>query len=263
MINSSYIQLMSNIYHILYKLPILEKDEMFIELEELAEMLYNSGKMRIDASDKIDYVRFTIPDRNINVMFSKKELTDRKLLPYTRRHMAFLFKGSISSNILSDRVNQEIDRLNKEINKYQEIDHDLGMKLARIIVQSAHPSVILMLIIEKVEIFISYSHNIGDLLDINSWQHSKNNSGMQSTNGIDVAIFTSSGGDPFLGNEKDQIFGLRIMHNNSCCELFARSRDVQEKWIECLSRFCVLNSYASSFVNIKVIGKGSFARVKL
>jgi len=66
-----------------------------------------------------------------------------------------------------------------------------------------------------------------------------------------------------IDNEKDQIFGLRIIHNNSFCELFARSRDVQEKWIECLSRFCVLNCYASCFVNIKVIGKGSFARVFL
>lgn len=67
----------------------------------------------------------------------------------------------------------------------------------------------------------------------------------------------------YIENDKDQIFGLRIIHNNSYCELFARSRDVQEKWIESLSKFCVLNCYASCFVNIKVIGKGSFARVFL
>ena len=65
----------------------------------------------------------------------------------------------------------------------------------------------------------------------------------------------------FIDNEKDKIFGFKLIHNNMSCELFARSKEVQEKWITALSKFCVLTFYSANFVNIKVIGKGSFARV--
>lgn len=64
-------------------------------------------------------------------------------------------------------------------------------------------------------------------------------------------------------NEKDDKFGVRLIHNREYCELYARSQDVQEKWITALAKFCVFTSYSSSFVNIKAIGKGSFARVHL
>ena len=67
----------------------------------------------------------------------------------------------------------------------------------------------------------------------------------------------------YLQQDKDEKFGLRLIHNNAYFEIYARSKDVQEKWLAALSRFCVLTSYSSSFVNIKVIGKGSFARVFL
>ncbi len=69
--------------------------------------------------------------------------------------------------------------------------------LARIFVQSAHPIVIRWLLLDKTEIFITYSHNIGDMMDMVNWQKVGGNSGMQSTNGKDVAIFVSCGGNPF------------------------------------------------------------------
>jgi len=67
----------------------------------------------------------------------------------------------------------------------------------------------------------------------------------------------------YVQNEKEEKFGLRLIHNGAYCEIYARSKDVQEKWLGALTRFCVLTFYSSCFVNIKVIGKGSFARVFL
>jgi len=69
--------------------------------------------------------------------------------------------------------------------------------------------------------------------------------------------------EKFSNNEKDEKYGIRIMHNLLSCDLFARSKEQYEKWISVLSSFCILTSYSSNFVNTKVIGKGSFARVYL
>jgi hypothetical protein len=64
-------------------------------------------------------------------------------------------------------------------------------------------------------------------------------------------------------NEKDDKYGIRLIHNRTFCELYARAKDVQEKWIAKLTQFCVLTNYSSCFVNMKVIGKGSFAKVRI
>jgi len=67
----------------------------------------------------------------------------------------------------------------------------------------------------------------------------------------------------FTENEKEEKFGIRLIQNAQFCEIYARAQDVQEKWVTALSKFCVLTNYSSCFVNIKAIGKGSFARVFL
>ncbi|MFP3018758.1 MAG: DUF2748 family protein, partial [Candidatus Tisiphia sp.] len=56
---------------------------------------------------------------------------------------------------------------------------------------------------DKVQVFITYSHNIGDMMDIVDWQRSGSNSGMQSTDGKNVAVFVSCGGNPFAENDKN------------------------------------------------------------
>jgi len=62
---------------------------------------------------------------------------------------------------------------------------------------------------------------------------------------------------------KDEKFGIRLVHNSCYCDLYARTKELQETWISALSNFCVLNQYGLNFVNVKVIGKGSFAKVYL
>ena len=88
------------------------------------------------------------------------------------------------------------------------VSDELSMQLARIFVQSAHPIVIRWLLRDKVEVFITYSHNIGDVMDIKTWKRSGKNSGMQSTDGSNVCIYVSCGGNPFAkNNENTPIYG--------------------------------------------------------
>lgn len=69
--------------------------------------------------------------------------------------------------------------------------------------------------------------------------------------------------EKFSNNEKDEKHGIRLMHNLLSCDLFARNKEQYDKWLSALSSFCILTSYSTNFVNMKVIGKGSFARVYL
>jgi len=63
-------------------------------------------------------------------------------------------------------------------------------------------------------------------------------------------------------NEKEDKFGIRFIHNRRSMELYARSREVQEKWVGRLKQFCILNTYAEQYTNVKLIGEGSFAKAR-
>lgn len=93
--------------------------------------------------------------------------------------------------------------MHKQIQKLQPVKKEITEKLARIFVQAAHPIVIRWLLHDKVQVFITYSHNIGDMMNIVDWQRSGGNSGMQSTDGKNVAVFVSCGGDPFAQNNTE------------------------------------------------------------
>ena len=62
----------NNLYHVYHKMPALEKQDMYIELEEIAESLIDSGLLRIDADTSQNFTRFSLPTRNVNINFSKR-----------------------------------------------------------------------------------------------------------------------------------------------------------------------------------------------
>lgn len=188
----------TNLYHVFYKMPILVKEGMYIELEDLADQLVRSGLLRIDAEPKQNFTRFSQPTRNVHIVFSKRELYEESLFDrtYKQLHKA-LSNSGVHSNI-DKKIHEEIAKLKNQLKKHIDVELELEMQLARILVQSAHPVVFLMIILEQVQIFVSYGQNIGDVMDIVSWQQAGTNSGMQSTDGKNVAIFVSCGGDPLL-----------------------------------------------------------------
>lgn len=188
----------NNLYHVFYKMPALEEQDMYIELEEIAQALVNSGLLRIDADVTQNFTRFSIPSRNLHITFSYREVFEERHKKRIYKLIGQSLKQSGYTGNLENKINSEIETLKAQLNKFAPIEADTEIKIARILVQSAHPVVMLMLLLEEVEIFVSYGQNIGDVMDVASWRTSGGNSGMQSTDGRKVVVFVSAGGDPLL-----------------------------------------------------------------
>jgi hypothetical protein len=186
---------MTNQYHIIDKIPIYQsKFGMQEEYEILANQLADSGKIRIDDVLKCNFARFTDTGTKASMMFTDIELTEPNLLQESKEKLR---------PFLGNKVDDEITKLKKSLEKYHSVSREMLLQVARLFVQSAHPIVMHWLVLEKVEIFISFSHNIGDMMDMQNWKQNGTNSGMQSTNGRDVAIFVSCGGDPLAETSEE------------------------------------------------------------
>ena len=180
---------MSNIYHIIERIPFLTTEGMYVEYEELAQTLAASGLMRVDTNGKCNFARLVDPSKNVSLMISKQQLAG-ELLEATKARLMKVYNNSV-------KVASLISNCNSQIAKHIEVEPELILKLARLLVQSTHSIVMHWILLEKVEVFVSYSYNIGDMMDVQTWQHSGTNSGMQSTDGKSVAVYTSCDGNPF------------------------------------------------------------------
>lgn len=183
-------------------MPALEKEEMYPELEALAIRIVKSGMMRIDADAKSNFVRFSLPYDGIHLLFSERELTNKKLLKRTRERLISNLSYTKSQKEAAHQADEAIARMQQDLRKNIPVLEETKLKLARVLVQSIPPVVIMLMILEEVEILISYNYTIGDLLDIPTWQAQRWNSGMQSTGGGGCAVFVSCGGDPFAEQEE-------------------------------------------------------------
>jgi hypothetical protein len=161
--------------------------------------------MRIDTDYYCNFSRYSDPSSNITIMMTKEELIDQNLLKHTKETIKNLY--SQKNKIITE---QKIDNIIKELlnqtKKLFNVPKETQIKLARIFVQSAHPIVIKWLLLDRTQIFITYSHNIGDVMDMSGWKTSGTNSGMQSTDGSNVCIYVSCGGDPFSPNDANNPF---------------------------------------------------------
>ena len=196
---------MKNIYHIIDFTPGLEKEEMLVGYEELAIKLVQSGRLRIDAGEKINFSRLYIPDLNISMMFSYREIHDKTLIKKTTEIIISELKHRNVKDI-ETKLQECFKIITNEINKYPQPSTEEELKLARLVVQTSHPIVITLALLDNAEIYVSHSYNIGDTLDIISWSTAGKNSGMQSTNGKDVGIFISCGGDPLKFSKENTPF---------------------------------------------------------
>ncbi len=194
------------IYHILAKPPALYKEQMPIELEELALQLLLMGRVRIDADEQRNFVRYTCPFREVNVAFSNRELTDPMLLDRTEDILTSMFDVPHNSRVESPRqqARDAIKLIKNEAKKNFLLSLEKEMQIARILVQCADPSVIMLIIAEGIEIFVTYGPMVGDLMDIVSWQQFGMNSGLQSTDGKKAAIFVACAGNPLLIPSEDE-----------------------------------------------------------
>lgn len=174
------------------------------DLELLSRALVASGRFRVEDGYNVNFVRFSHLQSGINLMFSERELTDKTLLSSTRHILTQVYQGQIHSRSIKQKITNEIKRLIEELKKQHKVDADMELRFARVMVQSAHPAVILLALAENIEIFVSTAYDISGMLDVQTWQTSGENSGMQSTDGRDAAVFVSCGGHPFYPEDEEQ-----------------------------------------------------------
>lgn len=177
---------MSNVYNITFFKPALTADEMYKDMEQLAQELVETGRLRIDADEKINFVRHVRDDTSL--FFSHRELYDKAIVPYVERQIG----------------KKNLEHLRTEMSTNQPVSVELEEKIARLLVQSAHPAVIRLAIYEGIEIFVSFSHNIADLLDLQTFQKHGGNSGMQSLGFMESRVFVSTDGNPFSNIKEEK-----------------------------------------------------------
>ncbi|NRB10130.1 MAG: DUF2748 family protein [Rickettsiaceae bacterium] len=198
---------MTSVYHILDKHPLIYAEDLEIEYETLAQELVASGRLRIDTDYYCNFVRFSDAAVGINLMFSIEELTNPEIVKLTKQTLKRRYQRR-NKNISDKKLSSIMIDLNNKVSKLLAVTDELKIRLARIFVQSAHPIVIRWILLDRVEVFITYSNSIGDVMDMQNWKRSGQNSGMQSTDGSNVCIYVSCGGDPFAKNREDHpIYG--------------------------------------------------------
>lgn len=185
-----------NLYHLLHFIPATESWEMPPALERAARALVDSGRLRINADQYRNFVRHGTADTNLT--FTARELTRDDLLPRTRATLSKLVAPAKGT----DGVEQLIGRLRGELVKARGIEEEKEMKVARIIAQSCHPVVMQLLLQDAAEVFVSYSHNVADLVAVHEWDTYGSAGGLQATDERALQVFISCSGDPFFEGEQ-------------------------------------------------------------
>jgi hypothetical protein len=185
----------SNLYHLLRFIPATEAWEMPPALEALAEQIVRSGKLRVNADQERNFVR--LGASNTDKTLTIRELSDPALLPATQAAV----KRYVAPAEGIDGINRLLAQLYSDLKKARGVSADKEMKVARVLVQSAHPSVIQLLIASGTELFVSYSHNVADLMEVRQWETEGTASGLQATESSGTAVYVSAGGDPFFEGE--------------------------------------------------------------
>ncbi|MBN8543902.1 MAG: DUF2748 family protein [Alphaproteobacteria bacterium] len=186
----------SNEYHLLHFIPAVEAWEMPPVLEQMAQQLVKSGRLRINADHERNFVKYSTVDSDRS--FSARELTNPELLPKTRQTIA----QSVPMGLGDAAIDDVLEQLHRELKKARGIDEAKELKVARVLMQSAHPAVMLLALREGAEFFVSYSHNVGDLMAMHFWQTHGTASGLQSAADEGLAIYVSCSGDPFFEGEE-------------------------------------------------------------
>ncbi len=186
----------TNLYHLLSFIPATEAWEMPPALEAMAQALVRSGKLRINADHERNFVRLGTSDTDKTL--TARELNDPNLRPATRaalqRHVAPAEGAEGITNLLA--------RLQADLKRAGGVSAEKEIRVARVLVQSAEPCVIQLLLRSGTELFVSYSHNLGDLMAVHQWENEGTASGMQATADGSTAVFVSAGGDPFFEGEQ-------------------------------------------------------------
>lgn len=191
---------MNNRYDILFELPAYRADDIAKEQDLLAQEIVRSGLLRITEDHAKNFTTYSGP--SFDKTFSYRELTDPNLLPDTRQVIANTLPGAAGE----DGVNDALQRLIASCKTARNISVDREMEIARLLVQATHPVVISLCLIERVHLFVSYSHSVADLMPIHFWETVGTSSGLQAVSGDGTAVYVSCGGNPFIEEESHKTY---------------------------------------------------------
>lgn len=190
----------SNHYHVLHRLPRRTDKPLPQSLEVQAQALVASGRLYINADTIRNFVHYTTASRSYS--FSARELTHASLTIATKA----LIQQSIPRGLGAVAVNERLEQLHRELKKARGIDEALELRVARLVVQAAHPKVIATLLRERAQVFVSFSHTVGDLMPVHFWQDRGSAGGLQATEEDSAAVYISCGGDPFFDGKEEEKF---------------------------------------------------------
>lgn len=195
---------MSNVYDELYKRPGVEPWQLSLEQERLAKQLILFGRLRIDTDFQCNFTKFSRPEQNLFFIFSYREIFDRKLIGRTKN----IIKDYIHRHYREEELESEAEKILAIVRNSSKLnislDKEIEEKVAYLLVQATHPSVIMLALLENTEIFVSFSHNVGGMLDIPSWREVGSSGGLQRTDGYGSAVFVSCGSNPFFSYDEDE-----------------------------------------------------------
>lgn len=66
-----------------------------------------------------------------------------------------------------------------------------------------------------------------------------------------------------LKKESTDNFAITLCSCGKKFVMNARSQQSRDKWVQQLRRTCILRDYRETYVNLRVLGKGTFAKVLL
>lgn len=189
-----------NEYHILSFLPAYQSDQLSPALEHLAKRLQLSGRLRINADHAQNYVNYSGP--GFDKSFSKRELLDPRLVERSRQVIA----DTVAPSEGEAGIDAVIQRLLAEFKRTSEIAVERELQIARLLVQATYPSVMLLAMYEGVNIYVSYSHNVADLMGVHFWEDEGLSGGLQKVSGDGASVYISCGGDPFVTKDEQRTY---------------------------------------------------------
>lgn len=185
----------------LYKRPTLHK-KLPGELEELAQAIVASGRMRLDAGDEANFCRILLPGVLTNQSISLREMENPALLERFRQRLHALISNRAEPGDVEQQVQFYLQRARDELQKCRRVTPELELMMARAFVLCNELPVIRLIYLEDTEIFISYGQSVGDVMDVTDWKQFGSNSGMQSVGSKRNAVYVSCGGHPFLDDSE-------------------------------------------------------------
>ncbi|MDX2074101.1 MAG: DUF2748 family protein [Alphaproteobacteria bacterium] len=186
-----------SLYDVTYKRYRLEKKLKPAE-EALAKALVASGKMRLDGDDEANFVRLLLPQERVNFTFTLRELNDANLRKESQKRLLDALLLRHDETIARERLIEYMHKVDGDMKKRHPVSAKTELMMARAFVLCNALPVIHLIHKEGAEIYISFGHSVGDMMDIARWQEVGRNSGMQAVGGGENAIYVSCGGDPFL-----------------------------------------------------------------